>query len=188
MNDMNDAVKEYGKALYELSRDEGRTDSYLEEALFVRDILTKEKDWVTVLSSPAIPTSDRVAMLDEAFGSRTDGYFCSFLKLTVEHGRGAELADCLSEFIRLYDEEHGIETAVAVSAVPLTEQQKAALSDRMQKHTGKTLRFTYEVDPGLIGGLRVTVDGTRYEGSVKGRLERLRADISGAGIKEGRDH
>lgn len=178
MTDMNDAIKEYGKALYELASEEEKEELLLEQVLRAREIFRSEKEWLSVLASPAIPTAERLSMLDAVFTDGYEVYLCSFMKLLTEQGHGASIPACLSEYVRLYDEAHGIRNALAVSAVPLSDGQKAALLEKMQRVTGKTLRFSYEVEPSLIGGLRVTVDGTRYEGSVKGRLERLRADIA----------
>ena len=48
--------------------------------------------------------------------------------------------------------------------------------------TGKTITLTEKVDPSVLGGLRLDLGGTRLDGTVQGRLERLRNEISGVVI------
>ena len=54
---------------------------------------------------------------------------------------------------------------------------KAGLLAKLQEMTGKTVRLTAKVDPSILGGLRLDLNGTRLDGTVQRRLERLRDSI-----------
>ena len=70
----------------------------------------------------------------------------------------------------------------AVSAVALDESARSRLQEKLQRVTGKTITLTEKVDPSVLGGLRLDLGGTRLDGTVQGRLERLRNEISGVAI------
>ena len=64
----------------------------------------------------------------------------------------------------------------------LDESARSRLQEKLQRVTGKTITLTEKVDPSVLGGLRLDLGGTRLDGTVQGRLERLRNEISGVVI------
>ena len=69
-----------------------------------------------------------------------------------------------------------------ISAVALDESARSRLQEKLQRVTGKTITLTEKVDTSVLGGLRLDLGGTRLDGTVQGRLERLRNEISGVVI------
>ena len=63
-----------------------------------------------------------------------------------------------------------------------TKVPAADCRKKLQRVTGKTITLTEKVDPSVLGGLRLDLGGTRLDGTVQGRLERLRNEISGVVI------
>jgi F-type H+-transporting ATPase subunit delta len=74
----------------------------------------------------------------------------------------------------MLDRERGVVQAVAKTALPLTDDETAALQEKVAGMTGRTVNLKVEVDESLIGGITVRVGDTLYDASVRGRLERLR--------------
>jgi ATP synthase F1 delta subunit len=86
------------------------------------------------------------------------------------------------EFRRLHARREGIVEAVVTSAGPLDEAERLALHERLQSLTGSRVEMRLEVDPALLGGLQVLIGDRLIDGSVRGRLERLRATFSTTAI------
>ena len=63
------------------------------------------------------------------------------------------------------------------SARELTETQKAALLDKLEKMSGKKVEMICLVNPALIGGVRLDFEGKRYDGTAAERLKTLRSII-----------
>ena len=57
---------------------------------------------------------------------------------------------------------------------PLTAEQEKRLTAALEKKTGKTIVLTSRVDPSLVGGMRVEMDGKRYDNTVASKMEHLR--------------
>lgn len=92
----------------------------------------------------------------------------------------ARLGAVLDEFERLWREREGFVRAEIVSARPLAAAQKAA----MARCLGVRAEIAYREDPGLLGGFVVRIGERIYDGSVSGRLARLRRRLADAGRSE----
>lgn len=87
---------------------------------------------------------------------------------------------CLRAYQDRYNVDHNILEVTAVSAIALTAPSREKLLAKLQKMTGKNIVLTETVDPAVLGGLRLDMDGTRLDGTVQRHLERLRTEIDGA--------
>ena len=167
---MRQTDKEYAYALFELSLEEECVPKTLEELILVKSAIEEEPAFIQLLSSPAIPLSERLSVIDETFGSFVSEYTLSFLKVLCEAWRIDILPDAIREYESLVRRLYGRVRATVISAAPLTKEQKSALIEKIEKTEKRQVDPEFRVDPYLIGGLTVEVDGKLYDGSVRSRL------------------
>ena len=165
----------YGEALYSLAREEGLSDAVLQELKLLRDAFTQEPDFVRLLSAPNLSKEERCDILDRSFRGKVQPYVLNFLKILTEKGYARYFCDCCDAYRELYNSDHGILTVKAVTAVALTDQQAAKLSNKLAAITGKTSELQNRVDPGCLGGVRLDYDGKRVDGTVASRLDAVRS-------------
>ena len=175
---MTDRAINYGEALYELAAEEHLSEQILTELDTVCDIFKKNPDYVRLLSEPSVPKKERCAVLHEAFDGKLQPYLLNFLKLLCEHGRIRQLPDCLCAYRTRFNADNGILEATAITAAPLQEAQKRRLTDKLQSITGKRVDLQVRLDPSLLGGIRLQMDGKELDGTVRGRLDSLRRSLS----------
>ncbi len=171
---MTQAAKEYGGALFALASEEGMAEELLEQTRSVRTLLKDNPAYGRLLSTVSILKAERVALIDQAFSGLVHPYICSFLKLLTENGHSHDIDDCLAVYEDLYYKANNIVRAQVVSATELTEEQKQKLQQKINQRTGKTVEIRYEIDPALIGGIRVTVDSLLLEDTIRARLDQFR--------------
>ena len=176
---MTETAKMYGGSLYDLAAEEGLETRILGELDEVQQLLKQNPDYLRLLSTPSIPKKERCALLDKAFEG-AHPYLVSFLKLLCEEDLLGELPGCLRAYQDRYNVDHNILEVTAVSAIALTAPSREKLLAKLQKMTGKNIALTETVDPAVLGGLRLDMDGTRLDGTVQRHLERLRTEIDGA--------
>ncbi|HET7494313.1 MAG TPA: ATP synthase F1 subunit delta [Candidatus Limnocylindrales bacterium] len=134
-----------------------------------------------VLANPAIPVERRAEATSSMLGERISTPARNLVQLMLRRGRIEDLPRVAAEFRRLDDERQGITHATAVSATELTADEVRALTQRLEQSTGGRIALQVDVDPDLLGGIVVRVGDRMIDGSVRGRLERLRNQlISGA--------
>ena len=173
---MTELAKRYGGSLYDLAAEEQLTDQLLAELDVALDCFNQEPAYLRLLSTPGVPKKERCALLDKAF-AEAHPYLVNFLKLLCEENLLAELPGCVHAYRDRYNADHGIIEVTVVSAVPLNDTSREKLLAKLQEMTGKTVRLTAKVDPSILGGLRLDLNGTRLDGTVQRRLERLRDSI-----------
>ena len=133
------------------------------------------KDLREVLLNPSIPTTQRVSILD-AVNSRVG---CgpkvrNFLAVLIRHERLAALSEIIEEFRLEMNRRLSISDAEIVTARPLQDQERAKLEREVADLAGTRVNATFRQDKSLIGGAMVRIGSTIYDGSVRGRLERLK--------------
>ena len=175
---MTETAKMYGGSLYDLAAEEGLETRILGELDEVQQLLKQNPDYLRLLSTPSIPKKERCGLLDEALRGQVHLYVLNFLKILCEKGTLRELSGCARAYRIRYNQAHGILEATAISAVPLTEQQRAALHAKLESLTCKTIDLKTKVDAKVLGGIRLDIDGTELDGTVQNRLASLRRDIA----------
>ena len=168
----------YGQSLYDLASSENLADDILCQMQTVRQLFTENPDYVRLLTEPSIPKKQRLALLDEAFGSDMQPYLLNFLKILVENGMVRDFGGCCRRYTALYNADRGIAQAEVTSAVPLSGQQLERLRAKLEEISGKKIQLQPKVDPSVLGGLRVSLEGKLLDGTVKGRLDDLRRKVS----------
>lgn len=171
---MTELSKAYGGALYALALEEGLEDEIRAQLDAVCAILVGNPDYVRLIASRAVAKAERVALLDEAFAQHVHAYLLNFMKILCERGAFEQLPLCRDAYVKEYNERHGIVPATAVTATPLTAGQRTRLIAALEKKSGKTVVLSERVDASLVGGMRVEMEGRRYDNTVTAKLNQLR--------------
>ena len=170
---MSMIAENYALALYGLAKDEGVAELVLSQLEVLRDSFLAEPDYLRLLSSHNLDKKARCTVVDEAFRDKIHLYTLNFLKLLTEKGYARIFPDCVKAYRRQYNEENGIVSVLAVTAVALTSEQAARLRDKLEQVIGKKVILENNVDPSCLGGVRLDYDGMRLDGTVINRLDAI---------------
>ena len=133
------------------------------------------KDLREVLLNPSIPSAKRVSILDVVNSRIGCGpKVRNFLAVLISHERLAALSEIIEEFRLEMNRRLSISDAEVVTARPLQDQERAKLEREVAELAGTRVNATFRQDKSLIGGAMVRIGSTIYDGSVRGRLERLK--------------
>jgi F-type H+-transporting ATPase subunit delta len=110
-----------------------------------------------------------------------EGLVARLLVMLAERNR-LELLPAIAEaFEKAWNESRGIASAEAVSATPLSEGQAQALRAAVAAILNLNVELKARVDPSLLGGVRLSVGGRTYDGTVRTRLRALRDRLAAGG-------
>lgn len=167
---MTEISKEYGAALFMLAREEGQEDAFLSATQVVKEALTSEPQFLVLLASPSVSLQERLGVIDTTFGGSVPNHILSFIKLLCEKGRVACLLEAFEEYKALLDASRRVYVARVISALALTEAEQEKLTEKLEKMLKGKVRCEYEIDPSLLGGVIVEMDGKIMDGSLRHRL------------------
>ena len=137
-----------------------------------------EPRFVQVLSNPVINSQEKKDLLtavEQGFSAELQ----EVLNFLLSYDRFGNLLDIIDEFTDLYNKVNHIGTGIAKTAVKLDKDQLQRLADSYAKKYGlQELHLENEVDPEIIGGVVLKVQGRVIDGSVMHRLEKIRAVLT----------
>ena len=175
---MTGLAREYGEGLYELARDEDLGQMIHEQLNDVSALLKAEPDFIRLLCSRAVERRQRLAVVDDTFSGHVHPYVTNFMKLLVEKEHFDAFLLCCEWYHQRFNDDNGIVEAHVTSAVVLTESERAALRVKLSKLSGKQIALIESIDPTVIGGVRVEMEGRRYDNTIQDRLGRLRQSLT----------
>lgn len=175
---MTEIAKEYGTALFSLAMEEGKTEEYAEALRTVLGIFEQNPEYLSLLSGPSIPLGERLSSLREVFASALPVHVLSYLSLLCEKGRISCFGESAEEYFALLNASRNRSNAVVTSAVSLTDGEKDQLRRKLEALRGGTVQMTFSVDPSLLGGVVVEMDGKVLDGSLRHRLREVKEVMS----------
>ena len=177
MTDVTSAMKAYGEALFSLAEELSETEKVLEDIETLSAVIKASPDYLKVLDSPALSREERLGLIDGAF-STLNKNLVNMTKLLAEKRLCHSLPKALSHFIKAYEESRGIEHVEVVSAVPLSDAQKAKLKAKLEGMTKKQIIISYTHDSSLLGGMKLRYMGIQLDGTVRTKLDGFSKSLS----------
>ena len=158
-------ARKYARAIFELACEENALSAYGND-------LAK-----AYLCNPNIQPEDKKSLLKEVFGDDVREMVLNFLLLLIDKRRMMVFEAISAIFVQLSNEKLGIAVADVTTVEPLSETQKAELMEKLGRVTGKEVSLREHRDPSLIGGVVVRIGDRRIDGSIKGRLAAMTAEL-----------
>lgn len=101
----------------------------------------------------------------------------NFLRVVIDNGRLGVLPEIARQFRALKNAHSGSSDATVFSAFALDASALAGLAATLEKRFGRKLNLTVELEPALIGGVRVVAGDEVLDTSVKARLEQMKVAL-----------
>ena len=170
-------ARRYATELFNFAKAQNSLDQTARSLEEIVETLANSRDLNAVLHSPMLAPQKKSAILHGVFGANLSPAVERFLMLVVQKNDDLVLPQISSEFNRLVDVERGEADGEAVSAVPLTPEQIAALQSALQARFGVKVRLKTRVNENILGGLIVRVGDRLIDGSVANKLATLREEL-----------
>jgi F-type H+-transporting ATPase subunit delta len=171
------AQRVYAEALLEAAREKGRLAEVREELADFVAIVDGSEELRGLLRNPQIEPYVKRDALAAALGD-ADELVRNFLLLVAEKGRIAEIAQIHEELERLIAREARVLELELITAVELSDEEGAKVVRQIEDASGRRVEATRRVDPSIIGGIVVQAGSQRLDASVRGRLARLRQELT----------
>ncbi len=166
-------ARRYANALFKAALNAHALQRISEDLQRLKLVLQEIDALRAFLYSPLIPRDRKKQRISELFGRDLQPATLRLLELIIEKRREPLLEAIFEEFQQLREAYEGIARATIYSAVPLTREEQSELLQQLEQSTGKQIIATFEVDPSLIGGVRVRLGDYQIDGTIRGALERL---------------
>lgn len=165
----------YALALFKYVAANGDHALVCAQAQIIEEALDSLPDFAKVVEDQlALSVSGKKELILSSLGERrAEPVLERFLDLVLQHRREAFLGGMLRNYIALYHKSEDLHFVKLTTAVPVSEALASKVAAAASRELGGRVEVRRSVDPSIIGGLILALDGYRLDASIKGRLEEI---------------
>lgn len=173
---MNEIASRYGTALFSLALERNSVSEYQEEVKELKRIFLENSDFIMVLGSSFETIENRISLVEKSLPGVNDDIL-SLIKILIENNRINILLDVFTSFNSACNEYRGVDEGLVYSTIPLDEQTINKIEEKISQIESRKVELLNKIDPSLIGGVKVVINGHIYDGSIKNKIEMMKIDL-----------
>ncbi len=170
-------ARRYATAIFNIAKGSNAIEKVGRDLGAIADAIASSDDVRRFYLSPVIERKKKASILENVFANRVDVTALHSLLLLVRKRRESLLTPIVTEYAKLARDAAGKEPLEIVSARALDATELAEIVGRLQRSYDKSFEVTQRTDPGLLGGVRITMGDRRIDGSLAGRLDELSREL-----------
>lgn len=168
----------YARALLEYAAETGEQEEVYEKMKLLSEIFLEVTELRYAIQNQSISTSEKRAVITTACGGSLPSSFSKMLTLILRNERQEHLLYIALRYVELYREKFHIQYGKLITAVDMGKEKAQQLTTRIEKIVGGELEVESVVDPAIIGGFVLNLDGFRWDASISGELTRIKSRFS----------
>ena len=176
---MKSASLQYATALTDIVLEQGAAEPARKQLEDFQASYAESAELRNFLASPAAPRDAKHGVIEKlAARLGMSKIIRNFLFVIVDNQRVQLFPEIVASFEHVLRQRQGVAEAEVASAVELNDEQKTALVRTLERLSGRKIQAKYSLEPGLLGGAVVRIGDTIYDGSLRNRLNQLRARLA----------
>jgi F-type H+-transporting ATPase subunit delta len=176
---LRSASLQYATALADIALEQEAADPVKKQLEDFGAAYTESAELRNVLANPAVERTAKHGVIEKLTARLGASRIVrNFLFVVVDNQRTHLLPEILQTFEDVIRQRQGVAEAEVTSAAELTAPQKTQLQQTLERLTGRKIQAKYSLDPALLGGAVVRIGDTIYDGSVRNRLNQMRAQLA----------
>lgn len=176
---MKSASLQYANALADVALADRAAEVVSQQVTAFGEAYAESAELRTFLASPAVDVEAKHGVIEKLIARMgASKVLRNFLFVVVDHRRTHILPEIIQAFQEVMRQRQGIAEAEISSATDLSAVQKAEFAFTLERLTGKRVETKYSLEPELLGGAVVRIGDTIYDGSLRSRLNEMRARLT----------
>jgi len=176
---LKSASLQYANALADIALEQGAADPAVKQLSDFGRAYAESAELRNLLASPAVAREAKHAVVEKiAARLGASKIVRNFLFVIVDNRRTVILPEIVERFQEVIRQRMGVAEVEVRSAVELSSAQKSVVAQLLVRMTGKRVETTYALDQALLGGAIVRIGDTVYDGSLRHRLNEMRAKLA----------
>ena len=168
----------YAKALYKFALEHGSYAKVYDEMKQVIDSFVSDPRLAKVLANPYVGRQEKADLLKAAAGDKVENDYLGFIKLILDKNREEYALQMALAYRDIYRKANRISQVKITTAIKLPEAEMDKLKKLVtDSFKGRTLEFSEDVNPDIIGGFVIDVDDSRMDASISNEIEQLRLNL-----------
>ena len=176
---MKSASLQYANALADIALAQGAAEPVQKQLNDFAAAYAESAELRNVLATPAVTVKEKHSVAEKiAAQLGASKILRNFLFVVIDHHRSHAIPELAEAFQTVIRDRQGMAEAEVHTAVELSDAQKKNMAQTLEKKTGKKIEAKFSLDPTLLGGAVVRIGDTIYDGSLRHRLNEMRAKLT----------
>lgn len=167
----------YARALYMSAQESGELEAVYADMQELNGLIASIPELSGFVNNPLFSLPQREKIINKLFQGKVHPLTMKFINFLNQKERLYCLDEIVVAFDEIYLKFHGQIRAVVQTALPLTEDQKQSIVDKLSQKSGRKVLAQWNINRSLIGGFRVIIEGKLYDYSFNYQLEQFKQHI-----------
>lgn len=174
MAELATIARPYAEALFQATKNDLQaTAAWLDELA----VISGNTQLLQFAANPKATSEQVMGVVKGVAKSQLSVAADNFLRTVIDNGRLSALPEMAAQYRAHVNAQSGSSDAVVYSAFDISPAALADVTALLQKRFGRTLHVKVEIEPELIGGIRVVVGDEVLDTSVKARLDQMKVAL-----------
>lgn len=168
----------YGKALFEAAKDANKIELIFEEIKEIAKLFKNEPDFYEFVNTPIISGAKKKTAVEKIFTGRISPEVLNFLYILIDKRRTKNFGKIVDQYQKIINISEGVSSGDIYSVEELTKQQLLAFEEKTGKLLRKNVKLENKVDPSILGGVKIFVEGKVIDATIRKRLQDLELSLN----------
>lgn len=176
--------RRYAEALFEVAIELDKLEQFRDEILFISQVFQNEPKLNIIIQHPKISKAEKKDIINSIFKDRVCQEILNLMYIILDKERERDIQDISDEYINLFNEKYGIVDAQAITAIPMSEEEKLELEQKLSKKLDKKVNLVNIVNEDIIGGVLVKIKDKVIDESIRKQLDMLQKNLQGVKVSK----
>lgn len=167
----------YAKAVFSLAKESDQLSTLKKDAELIAAVCSQSADFSRFLKNPVVKTSEKIKIIHLIFKEKISELSLNFLTLMTQNKREEFIPEVCRNILSLIRKEKNIKTAVLTTAIEMDEDLLQKAEKILEKELETQVELIGRVNPHIIGGVVLQIDGKQYDDSIATQLKKLKQEF-----------
>ena len=172
---MSEVARVYGKALYDLAKEMDMVKTINDEWMTLSQVI--DSTIIDAMNSVDLPKKDKKAIIASVFENHISSMMIHFLDVLIDNHRFSYFDLIKDDYFDRYRKDHHILLVMISSARPLSDDDLTKIKTVLHQKSGSMIEIDTCIDPTLIAGFTIEMQGRVIDYSMKHRLDALKNEL-----------
>ncbi|MCF0210729.1 MAG: ATP synthase F1 subunit delta [Bacteroidales bacterium] len=168
----------YAQSLFDLAKETNVLEDVYKDILAIKDVCLENRELQVILRNPIIKPLQKKQLILSLFENSCKDITIKFLSLIISKRRDIYLLGICNSFIEIYRKDKNIKTAEIIVGSAISEELSKEIESQLEEIFHTDVYLTTKVNPKIIGGFCLTIDGKQYDASFLKKLSVIRKELT----------
>lgn len=164
--------RRYAEAIYSIAESNDKVKDLNGDLNSVMELYIKDKEFKNLVDHPLVKNEEKKEFIGKVLKDM-DSFTLEILNYLIDKQRLSNIRGIVAEFVKIYYEKNQMVDVEATFAISPSDEQRAKLTTKLEKRTGKKVNLEVKIDKSIIAGGIIKIGDEIIDGSIRRQLDTI---------------